>query len=137
MAETSADAALLVTLAPGNYTAMVSGLDGVGIALIELYGLSPLAAGQKLLNIAMRAQIGRNEDVCIAGFVVAGTVPKRSLVRGIGPALAAFLVPGALVDPQFVLFRDSAPVATNDDWSGQTTIDAAASVGAFALGDCF
>ncbi|MCX6933142.1 MAG: hypothetical protein NTZ29_10720 [Verrucomicrobia bacterium] len=36
----SRDAALIVTLAPGNYTAQVSGVnDTTGVALIEIYEL--------------------------------------------------------------------------------------------------
>lgn len=39
---TSRDAALLVTLAPGSYTAQVSGIaNTTGIALVEVYALNP------------------------------------------------------------------------------------------------
>jgi hypothetical protein len=38
----SADSALLVTLTPGNYTAVVTGLNNsTGLALIEVYGVPP------------------------------------------------------------------------------------------------
>jgi len=40
----SADSALLVTLTPGNYTAVVAGLNNsTGLALIEVYGVPPPA----------------------------------------------------------------------------------------------
>jgi hypothetical protein len=38
----SSESALLATLNPGNYTAIVRGVNnGIGVALVELYDLSP------------------------------------------------------------------------------------------------
>jgi hypothetical protein len=66
-------------------------------------------------------------------------VPKRVLVRGIGPALSAFGVTGALARPRIsVLARDTL-VAQNSGWSAspdaQLINQASAQVGAFALTD--
>ena len=135
----SADAVLLVTLEPGAYTAVVSGENqAVGVALVEVYDVSENATNnQKVVNIASRAFAGSGDSTLTAGFVINGTVPKRVLVRGVGPTLAAFGVAGALADPRLTLFKSATAVVTNDNW-GDTVdaagiADAAASVGAFAL----
>jgi YVTN family beta-propeller protein len=134
------DAALVTTLAPGAYTAIVSSTGtAAGVALIEVYDLSGAAPGQKLLNISTRANAGVAENLLIAGFVVPPGTAKRVLVRGIGPGLAQFNVTGTLALPTLTLNRAgaAAPVATNTNWSTSADSaairDAAASVGAFAL----
>jgi sugar lactone lactonase YvrE len=132
------DAAILTTLAPGNYTAVVSSSTAAaGVALVEVYDLSGVTAGQKLLNISTRASAGTGDNLLIAGFVVPPGTTKRVLVRGVGPGLAAFGVTGVLAQPTLTLFSGSTSVATNTNWSSSadaTTITAAsASVGAFGL----
>lgn len=55
----------------------------------------------------------------IGGFIVAGTDPKRVLIRAIGPSLKINGAPiaGRLEDPTLELFdRDGAPLAFNDNW---------------------
>ena len=95
----SKDAVLYMNLDPGAYTAKVSGLDGTGVGLVELYDadLDPLASTCNLSNISTRGEVGTKAQILIAGFVVAGEVPKQVLVRGIGPRLADFQVDGTLV----------------------------------------
>ena len=132
------DAAILITLAPGNYTAVVNSTTAAaGVALIEVYDLSAPAPGQKLLNISTRASAGVGENLLIAGFVVPAGSSKRVLVRGVGPGLAQFGVTGVIAQPVLTLFSGSAAVASNTNWS--TSADAAAitagsvQVGAFPL----
>ena len=57
----SADAAILTTLPPGLYTAVVSGREGAeGNALVEVYDLGGLPkGGLALSNISTRARGGR------------------------------------------------------------------------------
>lgn len=121
------DAALLVTLAPGNYTASVSSTTNTaGVALIEVYDLTAPAVGQKMLNISTRASAGAAENTLIAGFVVPPGSAKRVLVRGIGPGLAQFGVGGVLTQPILTLINNAthATIATNTNWN--TSADAAA-----------
>ena len=145
----SLDAALVLTLAPGAYTAQVSGVAGrTGVALVELYDADaavPFPA-RKLVNVATRGVVGGGQGQLIAGFVVGGTVPKRFLIRGVGPALAA-LSPGlgALPDPSLQVVRtESRPtgvvdvlVRENDSWDVGNppglVATATAAVGAFPL----
>ena len=115
----SLDAALVQSLAVGAYTASVTA--GVGssgsTALVEIYDADALNALGKLLDVSTRGSVGTGGGVMIAGFVVAGSQPKRVLVRAAGPALAGFGVGGTLSDPQITLYRsDGTAIASNDDW---------------------
>jgi len=141
-ADTSADAAVL-TSADGLRTVWVydSGeRDGVG--LVEVYDTQPGGAAQ-LVNLSARNFVGTDDGVLIAGFVISGNVPKRLLIRGVGPRLASgFGVTGALTDPKVDLFMSeegrSTRFAANDNWaeSGATPVRAAfATAGAFDLPD--
>ena len=114
----SQDAAMVVTLEPGVYSAHASGL-GVGAngqGMIEIYDLSGQA---QLMNLSTRGRIESNRSLVISGFVVApGAVNRRLLVRAIGPTLSGFGVDGALADPAIAVVRaeDAVQIASNDDW---------------------
>ena len=78
---------------------------------------TPTATPGQLLNISSRLQVQTGENVLIAGFIITGTDPKSVIVRGIGPSLTAFGVPGALADPTLELHGPGAFVTiTNDNW---------------------
>jgi len=76
---------------------------------------SPAAPpGVHLANISTRLAIGTGDNVLIAGFIVAGSQPKRILLRGLGPLLP---VSENLADPTLELHDSSgAIVAANDNW---------------------
>ena len=145
LAPNSKDAVLLVSLPPGAYTAVVSGDGGTaGVALMEVYDVSENSMPtQKVVNIASRGFAGSGDATLTAGFVISGTVPKRVLIRGVGPTLGGFGVAGTLADPQLKLFdQPGAMIATNDDWGTPVTTAAAdaaqiaataSAVGAFAF----
>ena len=81
----------------------------------------------KLLNISTRMQVLTGDSVPIGGFIVTGLSPKKVIVRGIGPSLAAFGVAGALADPTLELHAaDGSVVNSNDNWkdSQQAEIEA-------------
>lgn len=147
---TSLDAAVMVTLAPGAYTAQVTAATGSGVVLLEVYDVAPSATtdSEKLVNLSTRGFVDTGEGQLVAGFVVSGDAPKRVLVRGIGPALGAFNVNGALVDPVLNVYAtgSASPLARNDNWetpqpfgAGQAVATAAEiaaaarAAGAFAL----
>jgi endoglucanase len=134
----SKDAALLVTLEPGAYSAHAAGAgDTTGVALVELYDLTGATPGSALVNISARAFVGSGDDVLISGIVLRGGGTRRLLVRAVGPALAEFGVQGILVDPQITLFKDGQPLAANDDWAVGADVAELQSVfaraGAFSL----
>jgi hypothetical protein len=109
------------------------------VALVEVYdataGAIPLS--QRVVNISTRATAGTGDNTLIAGFYVSGSVPKRVLVRGIGPALTQFGVTGALARPQLSIAAGSSVVAQNAGLASSSDaaaiVSAASQVGAFAL----
>lgn len=130
----SKDAAMLVTLAPGSYTAEVGGVQGgTGAALVEVYDADQTPGDAKLVNISTRSEVRTDGDIQIAGFVITGPTAKRVLIRANGPALSAWLG-GVLADPELALWKGDTMIAENDDWGAdQATVQsAAASAGAFA-----
>lgn len=132
----SADAALIFSPAAGAYTAKVTGVGGgTGTALVEVYDAGE-GNGTRLSNVSARTQVGIGADALFAGFVVNGNVPKRLLIRAIGPTLGAFGVGGTLADPMLVVkpLGSDTVVAINDNWRGTAALKAAyAAVGAFPL----
>jgi hypothetical protein len=137
LAPGSEDAALLLDLEPGAYTAVVSSsTNSSGVALIEVYDASGESAprGDRTVNLSTRAGVGTGERVLIAGFFVGGDLPKRMLVRGIGPSLRAFGLPDALARPTLTLFRGGNSLARNSGWAGAADVAAAGlQAGAFPL----
>jgi hypothetical protein len=128
LSASSRDSALVANLAPGAYTAIVTGTGGNGVALIEVYDAvtGTSIAAQDLVNISTRGFVDTGEGSLIAGFVVSGNAPKRVLIRAIGPSLAQFGVPGVIADPTLKLYAtgSNAVVAQNDDWSTPQSLNA-------------
>jgi hypothetical protein len=128
---------LIVTVPQGAYTVEVSGSDGgSGVALAEVYEVS--TTGTRLANVSARAQSSPGAGILIAGFVVSGVGTDQLLLRGDGPVLTEFSVPGVLTNPVLTLFNASEiSVATNTGWgtavSPSAVSAAAAASGAFAL----
>ncbi len=139
LAANSADSATLQTLAVGNYTSLVSGVNSTsGVALVEVYDADVTSTQSSLTNMSARAYVGTGANILIAGFVVEGSKSVKVLVRGVGPTLGAqpFNVPGALAQPQVLLFNSSGQElgGAKVGWGGDPTLPAVfAEVGAFAL----
>lgn len=136
----SADAALLLELDPGAYTAVVGGFGGAtGVALVEIYDTDGPDATSRLVNVASRGFVGTGGNVIIPGFVVSGDATMRVLVRAVGPTLGDFGVGGVVADPRFDFYGPgNVMVGSNDNWSatviGQTSVIAASQyAGAFPL----
>jgi hypothetical protein len=115
------ESAIIATLQPGNYTAIVRGKNNtVGIALVEVYDISPNSTSA-LGNISTRGFVQTGDNVMIGGFIVQGGGPKRVIVRAIGPELTQHGVPNVLANPRLELHNGTgALIASNDNW--QTTI---------------
>jgi hypothetical protein len=108
------ESAIVRSVAPGNYTAIVRGVNnGTGIGVGEAYDLDT-AANSKLANISTRGFVQTGDNVLIAGTIVVGQGSQKVIVRGIGPSLS---VPGKLFDPTLEL-RDGngALLEGNDNW---------------------
>ena len=111
------ESAIIASLPAGNYTAIVRGVSNTtGVALVEVYDLSP-DTDSILGNISTRSFVQINDNVMIGGFIVAGTGPKRVIVRAIGPELTQFGVPNVLANPTLELHNGTgALIALNDNW---------------------
>jgi hypothetical protein len=110
------EAGLVATLAPGSYTAIVSGKDGTtGVALFDLYDLD--AATGRVANISTRSRVETGDNVMIGGFILNSTGSSKVIVRGIGPSLVQFGVADALLDPTLELYDSNGSLlASNDNW---------------------
>jgi sugar lactone lactonase YvrE len=113
----NAECAILTTLDPGAYTAIVKGVnDTTGVAIVETYDADK-TANSKLANISTRGFVQTGSNVMIAGLIPQGNHPTKMIVRAIGPSLAAFGITNALPDPTLELHDASgAIIASNDDW---------------------
>jgi hypothetical protein len=133
----AATLAALDTAAGSGYTVRVFAADAAaaGLALAEIYDPDTSESGPRLVNVSTRGFVGTGVNSLVPGFVIRGG-PKLVLVRAIGPGLAPFGVTGVLADPQLALIPlgQDAPLAANDNWSGDAELAAAfAAAGAFAL----
>ena len=116
------ESAIVTTLPPGNYTAILAGKNGgTGVGVVEVYDLAQ-GANSKLANISSRGFVDINDNVMIGGFIVGGGSgggTAKVIVRAIGPSLSANgnPVPGRLADPTLELHDESGTtIATNDNW---------------------
>jgi hypothetical protein len=109
--------AILATLAPGAYTAIVQGAGGAtGVALVGVFEVDRPEV--PLINISTRGQVLTGNDVMIAGFIVQGTGPQTVVLNVAGPSLVNAGIASALANPTLTLVRssDGAVIAANDNW---------------------
>jgi len=132
----SADSALFVTLAPGNYSLrVVDNRSSGGVGMAEIYDAGSGNAS-RLVNVSSLGAAGTGNNSLISGFVITGGGSEKVLLRGVGPGLVAHGVSSFVVDPSIALYDASGQVlGGNDNWvSSVTTVStAAANSGAFSL----
>jgi sugar lactone lactonase YvrE len=138
LAPTSADSALVQTIAAGAYSAQVASVSGVtGIALAEIYDADTGTPAAHLINVSARANTGAGAQLLTAGFTISGTTSETVLIRAIGPTLlSSYGVTGALALPSLSIFASGAStaMAANTVWGGTAALKAAFTfVGAFPL----
>lgn len=111
------ESAIVATLQPGAYTAIVRGVSGsTGVALVELYDLNP-ASDSHIANISTRGKVETGDNVMIGGFIIGGDQPTTVIVRALGPSLGNQGVSGTLADTTLALHDgNGAKFAENDDW---------------------
>ena len=117
--------AILMTLPPGAYTAIVRGVNGTtGVGLVAVDEVD--RPDVPLANISTRGRVLTGNDVLIAGLIVQGDSPQPVAITVAGPALASAGVPQPLMNPTLTLVRssDQAVIAANDDWQSAPNADA-------------
>ena len=113
-----AESAIIATLNPGAYTAVVQGAgNSTGIAVVEGYDLD-VDHNSKLANISTRGFVQSADNVMIGGFIFGGGAgATRVVARGIGPSLAASGITNSLVDPMLELHdANGTLIDANDNW---------------------
>jgi uncharacterized repeat protein (TIGR01451 family) len=109
------EAAVMMTVNPGAYSAIVSGVGGTtGVAIIEVFEVDAILV--PLANISTRGRAQTGDNVMIAGFVIQGDGPQTVVIRARGPSLGQFGVQGVLANPQLQLFSGGTQIAYNDNW---------------------
>jgi len=115
--ENDLDAAIVATVAPGAYTAILRGkAQTTGVGLIETYDLTS-APESKLGNFSTRGFVGVDNGVMIGGIIALGDTRAPLLVRALGPSLQSSGLDHPLADPVLELHdRNGALLASNDNW---------------------
>jgi len=120
------ESAILVTLSPGNYTAVVRGFgSATGVGLVEVYDLSPGANG-RIANISTRGFVENGDSAMIGGFIIGGNPGSggKVVIRGLGPSLAASGVTNPMADPTLEVHDANGGVlAFNNDWKDSQELD--------------
>lgn len=75
------------------------------------------AVPSRALNLSTRVRVGADESVVIGGFIINGSMPKKVILRAVGPSLAPGHVGAVLADPVLELRADDGSLtAANDNW---------------------
>lgn len=109
------EGAILITLAPGSYTAIMDGVNGLtGNGLVSVDGVSSATDTGTLANLSTRGLVGIGDDVMIAGFIIADA-PRTLLISARGPSLSGAGVAGALADPTLELHDATGAIIDSND----------------------
>jgi len=118
------EAAILVTLSPGSYTAALAGRDnGVGNGLVEIYDLDGSSTDSTLANLSTRGFVGTGDNVLIGGLIIGDGDMPIMVLRAIGPSLGSVGVANPLQDPTLELHNGNGEmIAFNDNWEDVQTL---------------
>ena len=124
------ESVILATLAPGNYTGILSGKNQTtGVGLVEIYD-NDSGLDSDLANISTRGFVRIADEVMIGGFTLGNNSnPTRIAVRALGPSLTGVGLIDVLQDPTLELHNANGTIMiSNDDWTDdpQSAADLAA-----------
>jgi hypothetical protein len=107
-----------------------------GTALAEVYAPGASPDTGRFTSLSTLGWTGAGDRRLVAAFVIAGTAPKRLLLRAIGPGLAGFGLQETLPNPRFTVWATGLdqPIVQADDWGeDEAAAVAARTAGAFPL----
>jgi hypothetical protein len=119
------ESAVVATLAPGNYTAVLRGKDNTtGVGLVDAYDLAQ-GSRSHLANVSTRGFVSTGDNVMIGGFIVADNGGGTTVVvRALGPSLAAAGIPDAMTDPYLELRNaDGGLIDFNDNYASAIQVE--------------
>ena len=133
---TSATLALSsVTLASaGNYSVVITNAAGSSTSAetyVTVTTATPVSTDTRLGNLSVLMPVNSSSPL-IAGFVIAGTTPRKVLVRAAGPSLSLYGVAGPMADPQLELYSGQTKIHQSDNWDASLAA-AFSATGAFAF----
>ena len=119
------EAAFLITVPPGAYTARLKGVNNeMGKGIVEVYD-PDTSTMPKVEGISTRAKVLTGTDIMVGGFQIgAGSSSKKVLIRGRGPSLsgAPYNFTGTLANPKLEIYSGQTLFATIDDWGTGVTM---------------
>jgi hypothetical protein len=112
------ESAIVATLQPGAYTAIVRGRENTtGAALVEIYDIDA-GTDAGLSNISTRGNVRTGDERMIGGFMLETGGGGDVVVRALGRSLAQRGVQNPLQDPTLELRdADGERLVFNDNWN--------------------
>ncbi|MEY2482696.1 MAG: hypothetical protein QOK24_1224 [Verrucomicrobiota bacterium] len=113
------ESAIAISLAPGAYTATVSGKGpATGVALAEVYDVDTQPSTSALANISTRGNVQTQNNVLIGGFQLGGNnTGSLILARAGGPSLQNFGITNPLGNPTIEFHNaNGTTLSENDNW---------------------
>lgn len=99
------------------------------LIVVALIASRPAAAkAAQFQNISSRAYVSQGEAALIGGFIVTGQMPKKVILRALGPSLQLADGAALLPDPVLELHLPDGAVVTNDNWRDTQEEDIGATV---------
>lgn len=125
----SADAGTYSVVASNGAGSVTSNAAVVTIAGFSVPPPAGTSTGVKTVIHSMMTLTGAPHR---ASFTIEGTVPRRMLVRAVGPSLSAFGATDLLVNPVLELSQGERVILINDNWKGSSILsNAFAQAGTF------
>ncbi|MEY2560172.1 MAG: hypothetical protein QOG51_587 [Verrucomicrobiota bacterium] len=112
------ESAILISLPPGHYTAVLSGNNGgTGNGIVEAYDLDTAVTNSTFANLSTRGYVGGGDNVMIAGLIIGNGDSPLMVLRAIGPTLTSAGITNPLLDPTIELFDgNGVSIGFNDNW---------------------
>jgi hypothetical protein len=113
------DAAVILDLKAGAYTALVSGKNGAtGIGIVEIFDLEPNSTA-KILNLSTRGRVGTGDKIMIGGVIAGGKSGEFAgvLAKAKSPSSPAYKPGPWLADPRIEVYDGPDKVLENDNWT--------------------